>query len=137
MRDHELRDRIPLLLDRDLDPEERVELERLVRKDPACWRRLREIQSTWTLLDAFDGVQSTSTATRSLMDRARAEHAAETRGRLVRLVVGWAAAAAIFLAVFLGLPSHQPSPNPQDATLSNVSRDFQLYVASSYDFEDF
>lgn len=143
MRDGTSRDRITLLLDADLESEEREELEALIEADPDLRGHYREIQETWSLLNRYSPITASPTLTHDLMTRVRAEKADETRGRLIRLTVGWAAAAALFLAVFLGLPRMRPSDTSTMSASAPVStygvmtEGYSMYMESLYDFEDF
>jgi len=141
MRDRTSRDNISLLLDADLEPEEREALEALLEADPELRRNYREFQETWSLLDRYPPIMASPILTRDLMTWARAEKAVETRGRLVRMTVGGAAAAALVLAVFLGLPSTRPSDtttvSASAPTNGVMTEGYSMYMASLYDFEDF
>jgi len=142
MDEIELRDRTTLLLDADLAIEERRALEALLRQDPDHAERHRELIAVWRLMDAYSPIASTREVARDLVSRAQAEARIESKGRMVRLAAGWAAAAAIFLAVFLGLPDKGPRkagsgyPTAQRNGVE-ISEDYTLYASCSFDFEDF
>lgn len=142
MSEAELRERIGLLLDADLEPEERRALEALILRDPESGRRHRELLGVWTLLDHYSPIAATHEVALGLVNQARSEAKVEKQGRIVRLVAGWAAAAAIFLAVFLGLPGETPENSGSGYSIGQrngveISEDYTLYAACSFDFEDF
>ena len=51
--------------------------------------------------------------------------------------VGWAAAAALFFAVLLGLPRTDPEETTANLPGSELTEEYSMYVSSLYDFEDF
>jgi ferric-dicitrate binding protein FerR (iron transport regulator) len=142
MGEAELRERIALLLDADLETEERRALEALIRRDPESRQRHRELLGIWTLLDHYAPITATRDVAEDLVSQAQSEARIEKRGRIARLAAGWAAAAAIFLAVFLGLPDKAPEDVGSGYSTGQrngveISEDYTLYAACSFDFEDF
>jgi ferric-dicitrate binding protein FerR (iron transport regulator) len=136
--DQEAIDRVALLLDADLEPEERRRLTAAVASDAEFRRHYREIEAAWELLDAFPGIEIPVHAEHQVLEQARAELTRERQGRLVRMALGWVAAAGIFLAVFLGIPGERPGRG----NLANGGQDYPaddgFYArASDFDFEDF
>ena len=131
-------DRVALLLDADLGSEERRRLLAEVEADAELRQHYREISAVWEMLDAYPAIDPTSGVNEAVLEQARSELAREHQGRLVRLAVGWVAAAAIFLTVFLGLPGERRGANNlahggQDSLVEDgaCARSFE------WDFEDF
>jgi anti-sigma factor RsiW len=137
MMDASLHDRIALLLDADLDPDERHRLEDLVARDPQARRRLDEHRAVWSLLDRYAAVAAPERVRAGLTARVREERRVARRRRLLAVSVSWAAAAALFLAVFLGLPPEQARDDGYDQRAIELRETYSRYAASFYDFEDF
>ncbi|MBN2492742.1 MAG: hypothetical protein JXQ29_17980 [Planctomycetes bacterium] len=137
MKDRDRHDRIALLLDAELDAEERRPLMDLVARDPEARRCLEEYRALWALLDGYPGVTARECVGAGLVARAETERRRARRRGLVHIGVSWAAAAALFLAVFLGLPAQRASDPDPSAVATELTETYSRYAASLYDFEDF
>ncbi len=135
MRDDTLHERVVLLLDEELDPEDRQALTALIEQDEESRLLLQDMKRIWSLMDHYTPIPVSRDLSGQVMEQVRAEVALEYRSKVIRLTISWAAAAAIFLAVFLGLPGNQKSKESSGGAGS--FDDYSTPLASYYDFEDF
>lgn len=131
-------DRVALLLDADLESEERLRLLAAVEADAELRQHYREISAVWEMLDAYPAIDPISCVSEQVLEQARSELTREHTSRLVRIAVGWVAAAAIFLTVFLGLPAERPGANNLAHSGQDSLVEDGAYARSfDWDFEDF
>jgi len=142
-REHEPREResvnrVALLLDTDLELDERRRLLAEIESDAELRQHYHEISAVWELLDAFPAIEPSARLDEHVLEQARSELARERKGRLIRMAVGWVAAAAIFLAVFLGLPGERPGGSNLAYGGQEVAGEDGVYARTfDWDFEDY
>ena len=108
MSDARIREDLVAYLDGELTPEERTEVERLVREDPEVARELESFRATDALLDRYPGPDRTVDLTERVLRKAR------RHGRLVRLrpLMAVAASLAILAAILFILGDGNDEPKP-------------------------